>query len=246
MTHHCYHASVSKIPTSVQKRVLESRDLEPRRRTINSVDYYHCVYELLYRDIESSIGSVPTLSPSQGATLMKRQLLLSVALSVLATSAFALPAAEQATPQAKPDAAHISQTVAEGGRDRLEQKGLVEGGDRLQERNAVAEGGRDRLEQKGLVEGGSERLQKREFVAEGGRDRLEQKGLVEGGSDRLLDSANSLPRAAPTVWKKCIKHRAEPVVAQKKARSPVIGLLTLWNLSRHCPVSSSTPIKRFC
>ena len=104
---------------------------------------------------------------------MKRQLLLSVALSVLATSAFALPAAEQAIPQVKSDAVHISQTVAEGGRDRLEQKGLVEGGsDRLQERNAVTEGGRDRLEQKGLVEGGSDRLQERNAVAEGGSDRL--------------------------------------------------------------------------
>lgn len=78
---------------------------------------------------------------------MKRQLLLSVALSVLATSAFALPATEQAIPQAKADAAHISQTVAEGGRDRLEQKGLVEGGsDRLQQREFVAEGGSDRLD----------------------------------------------------------------------------------------------------
>ncbi|QJI18984.1 MULTISPECIES: hypothetical protein [Pseudomonas] len=106
---------------------------------------------------------------------MKRQLLLSVALSVLATSAFALPAAEQAIPQAKADASHIGQTVAEGGRDRLEQKGLVEGGsDRLQKREFVTEGGRDRLEQKGLVEGGSDRLQQREFVAEGGSDRLEE------------------------------------------------------------------------
>ena len=82
---------------------------------------------------------------------MKRQLLLSVALSVLATSAFALPATEQAIPQAKADAAHISQTVAEGGRDRLEQKGLVEGGAEQANKRAytegVAEGGADRLQE---------------------------------------------------------------------------------------------------
>jgi hypothetical protein len=60
--------SESKIPTSVQNRPLETPDLEPPRRTINSVDYYHCVYELLYRLIKSSIALVPTLSPSQGAT----------------------------------------------------------------------------------------------------------------------------------------------------------------------------------
>ncbi len=43
------------------------------------------------------------------------------------------------------------------------------------ERNAVAEGGRDRLEQKGLVEDGSSRANKRAYadgVVEGGADRL--------------------------------------------------------------------------
>ncbi|KAA0949202.1 MULTISPECIES: hypothetical protein [unclassified Pseudomonas] len=109
---------------------------------------------------------------------MKRQLLLSFALSVLATSAFALPAAEQVTPQIKTDAAHISQTLAEGGRDRLEQKGLVEGGAEQANKRAytegVAEGGRDRLEEKGLVEGGADRLLERNAVAEGGADRLQE------------------------------------------------------------------------
>jgi hypothetical protein len=59
--------SESKIPITGQKRPPETPDLEPFRGTINSVDYYHCVYELLYRLIESSIGFVPTLSPSYGA-----------------------------------------------------------------------------------------------------------------------------------------------------------------------------------
>jgi hypothetical protein len=60
-------ASGSKIPTTGQKRPPETPDLERFNGTINSVDYYHCVYELLYRLIESSIALVPTLSPSNGA-----------------------------------------------------------------------------------------------------------------------------------------------------------------------------------
>lgn len=58
---------------------------------------------------------------------MKRQILLSLAFSVLAANAFAHP------------------MVAEGGADRLQERGLAEGGaDRLQERG-LAEGGSDRL-----------------------------------------------------------------------------------------------------
>jgi hypothetical protein len=60
-------ASESKIPTPVQKRRPQSHGLQGLQRTINSVDYYHCVYELLYRLIESSIALVPNLSPSYGA-----------------------------------------------------------------------------------------------------------------------------------------------------------------------------------
>ena len=37
---------MSKIPTTVQNRGLERRVLEPPQRTINSVDYYQCIYEL--------------------------------------------------------------------------------------------------------------------------------------------------------------------------------------------------------
>jgi hypothetical protein len=56
-----------KIPMPVQKRSPEMPDLEPLQRTINSVDYYHCAYELLYRFIESSIALVPTFPHSLGA-----------------------------------------------------------------------------------------------------------------------------------------------------------------------------------
>jgi hypothetical protein len=160
---------VSKIPTAVQNRVLERLDLEPLQGTINSVDYYHCVYELLYRLIKSSISPVPTLSPSQGATIMKRQLLATVLLSVLASSAFALPAAEQATPQNKAQAMQTSQTVARSGSQEDENRDYAKG--------AVAENGYNRLQEKGLVEGGAEQANKRAYtegVAEGGADRLQE------------------------------------------------------------------------
>ncbi len=62
---------------------------------------------------------------------MKRQLLLSVAFSVLAANVFAASSAQPA--------------VAEGGSDRLIESRIVEGGsDRLID-SRVAEGGSDRL-----------------------------------------------------------------------------------------------------
>jgi hypothetical protein len=71
---------------------------------------------------------------------MKRQLLLSLAFSVLAANAFAHP------------------VVAEGGADRLNENRVAEGGaDRLQG-NRVAEGGADRLQDRRLAEGGADRL----------------------------------------------------------------------------------------
>jgi hypothetical protein len=72
---------------------------------------------------------------------MKRQILLSLAFSVLAANAFAHP------------------VVAEGGSDRLIESRVAEGGsDRLLERR-IAEGGADRLQERGLAEGGADRLQ---------------------------------------------------------------------------------------
>ncbi len=115
---------------------------------------------------------------------MKRQVLATVLLSVLASSAFALPAAEQAIPQNKAQAVESSQTLARSGSQEEDNRDYAKG--------AVAENGRNRLEQKGLVEGGSENANKRAYtegVAEGGRDRLEQKGLVEGGAEQANDRA---------------------------------------------------------
>ncbi|HCN44856.1 MAG TPA: hypothetical protein DIT18_03690, partial [Pseudomonas sp.] len=69
---------------------------------------------------------------------MKRQLLLSLALSVVATSAFAVPAADQhLSAEARSSSATVSQplnTLAEGGSDRV-----------IERANRVAEGGGDRV-----------------------------------------------------------------------------------------------------
>ncbi len=69
---------------------------------------------------------------------MKRELLLSLTLSMLASTAFALPAADQATPQVKDSHSVFSQTVAADGSDRTPQgQTLAEGGnDRLKEKKA--------------------------------------------------------------------------------------------------------------
>ena len=117
---------------------------------------------------------------------MKRQLLATVLLSDLASSAFALPAAEQATPQNKAQAVQSSQTLARSGSQEDENrdyaKGAVaENGSEHANKRAytegVAEGGRDRLEQKGLVEGGAEQA----------NDRAYTQGVAEGGADRLQE-----------------------------------------------------------
>jgi len=80
---------------------------------------------------------------------MKRQLLLSLSLSMLASTAFALPAADQATPQVKQDHSVFSQTVAADGSDRTPQgQTLAEGGnDRLKEKGLITQDGSDRTPQ---------------------------------------------------------------------------------------------------
>ena len=70
-------------------------------------------------------------------TIMKRQVLLSIAFSVFAVNAFAATSAQP--------------VVAEGGSDRLIESRVAEGGsDRLIE-NRIAEGGSDRLIQNRTV-----------------------------------------------------------------------------------------------
>ncbi|WP_339431802.1 MULTISPECIES: hypothetical protein [unclassified Pseudomonas] len=105
---------------------------------------------------------------------MKRQLLLSLTLSMLASTAFALPAAEQATPQVKTSYSVFSQTVAADGSDRTPQgQTLAEDGyDKTPQGQALAENGRNRLEQKGLVEDGYDKTPQGQALAEGGGDRV--------------------------------------------------------------------------
>jgi len=103
---------------------------------------------------------------------MKRQVLATVLLSVLASSAFALPAAEQAIPQNKAQAVQSSQTLARSGSQEEENrdyaKGIAEGG---------AEQANDRAYTQGVAEGGAEQA----------NDRAYAQGLAEGGADRLKE-----------------------------------------------------------
>jgi len=121
---------------------------------------------------------------------MKRQLLMSLSLSLLASTAFALPASEQATPQAKDSHSAYSQTVAEGGRDRLEEKGLVEGGsDRTPQGQTLAADGSDRTPQgQTLAADGSDRTPQGQTLAADGSDRTPLgEALAEGGGDRVIE-----------------------------------------------------------
>lgn len=87
---------------------------------------------------------------------MKRQVLATVLLSILASSAFALPASEQVTPQVKADAVHFNQTVARSGSQEQENRDYAKG--------AVAENGSEQANKRAYTEG----------VAEGGADRLQE------------------------------------------------------------------------
>ncbi|QTT91192.1 hypothetical protein [Pseudomonas chlororaphis] len=112
---------------------------------------------------------------------MKRQLLLSLTLSILAANAFALPAAEQATPQVKASTSVLTQTLAADGGDRTPQGQTLasDGSDRTPQGQTLASDGSDRTPQgQTLAEDGFDRTPLGQAVAEGGRDRLEEKGLV--------------------------------------------------------------------
>ena len=109
---------------------------------------------------------------------MKRHLLLSLTLSVLAANAFALPAAEQATPQVKASHSVFTQTLAEGGSDRLIERNKVaaDGYDRTPQGQSVAEDGYDRTPQgQNVAEDGYNRTPQGQTVAEGGADRLAER-----------------------------------------------------------------------
>ena len=109
-------------------------------RAITAIDVHHRPNEILLKILTRNIGSIPTTTPPEH-TLMKRHIILSLAFSVLATSAFATDLAHPVSATQQPA------VIAEGGSDRLQQNRVAEGGsDRLQQ-NRVAEGGSDRLTQ---------------------------------------------------------------------------------------------------
>jgi hypothetical protein len=145
------------------------------------------VFMNFYIDLSRvALAPYPLNRPPKEQPIMKRQVLATVLLSVLASSAFALPAAEQAIPQVKADAVQFSQTLARSGSQEEENrdyaKGAVaENGSEQANKRAYTEGvtenGRNRLEEKGLVEGGAEQANERAYtqgVAEGGADRLQE------------------------------------------------------------------------
>lgn len=89
---------------------------------------------------------------------MKRQLLLSLTLSMLASTAFALPAADQATPQVKDTHSVFSQTVAADGSDRTPgQTVAADGSDRTPGQTVAADGS-DRTPGQTVAEGGGDRV----------------------------------------------------------------------------------------
>jgi hypothetical protein len=134
-----------------------------------------------------ALPSYPIYRPPKEQPIMKRQLLLSLTLSMLASTAFALPAAEQATPQVKDSHSAYSHTVAADGSDRTPQgQTLAEGGnDRLKEKGLITEDGYDKTPQgQSVAEDGYDKTPQGQAVAENGRNRLEEKGLVEDGYDK--------------------------------------------------------------
>ncbi|SDB24787.1 hypothetical protein, partial [Pseudomonas sp. NFACC17-2] len=101
---------------------------------------------------------------------MKRQLLMSLSLSLLASTAFALPASEQATPQVKDSHSVYSQTVAEGGNERLKEKGLAaDGTERTPQGQTLAADGTERTPQgQTLAADGTERTPQGQTLAADG------------------------------------------------------------------------------
>src|SRR3989344_2570550 len=133
-------------------------------------------------------------------------LLRSLTLSMLASTAFALPAADQATPQVKDTHSVFSQTVAADGSDRTPgQTVSADGSDRTPGQTiaadgsdrtpgqTVAEGGNDRLREKGLIaEDGYDQTPQGQTVAADGSDRTPGQTIAEGGGDRVIERNSTM------------------------------------------------------
>ncbi|VVP95904.1 hypothetical protein PS918_03683 [Pseudomonas fluorescens] len=125
---------------------------------------------------------------------MKRQLLLSLTLSMLASTAFALPAADQATPQVKDSHSAFSQTVAADGSDRTPGQTVAEGGnDRLKEKGLLTEDGYDQTPQgQTVAEDGYDQTPQGQTVAADGSDRTPGQTVAEGGGDRVIERNSAM------------------------------------------------------
>jgi hypothetical protein len=166
-----------------------------------------------------ALHSYPIYRPPKEHPNMKRQLLLSLTLSMLASTAFALPAADQATPQVKDSHSVFShtlaadgsdrtpgQTLAEGGNDRLKEKGLLteDGYDQTPQGQSVAADGSDRTPGQTLAADGSDRTPGQTLAADGsdrtpgqtlaadGSDRTPGQTLAEGGGDRVIERNSAM------------------------------------------------------
>lgn len=118
---------------------------------------------------------------------MKKQILASLILATLTSSAFALPGNEQ-PPLIELKSVHHESTVAEGGAERLiESRDVAENGSERTKAFRVAEGGSQRLiDSRDIAEGGSDRLIDSRDIAEGGSDRLiENRDVAENGNERV-------------------------------------------------------------
>jgi len=126
--------------------------------------------------------------------------LIAVAAFALSATAFAVPSNQEdrfftqfteQQPTIAADGADRNpqgQTLAENGRDRLEEKGLVEDGyNKTPQGQAVAEGGADRLQDRRLVQDGSDRTPQGQALAADGSDRTQLgQALAADGSDKTL------------------------------------------------------------
>jgi hypothetical protein len=138
-----------------------------------------------------ALHSYPLYRPPTEHLIMKRQLLFSLTLSMLASTAFALPAADQAIPQAKDNHSVFSQTIAADGSDRTPQGQTLaaDGSDRTPQGQTLAADGSDRTPQgQTLAADGSDRTPQGQTLAADGSDRTPQgQTLAEGGGDRVIE-----------------------------------------------------------
>jgi hypothetical protein len=195
--------SESKIPNPVRRKAPVYKAC--REQSIPLI--INIAFMNFYIDLSRvALHSYPLYRPPKEHPIMKRQLLLSLTLSMLASTAFALPAAEQAIPQAKDSHSVFSQTLAEGGNDRLKEKGLIteDGYDQTKQGQTVAADGSDRTPGQTVAADGSDRTPGQTVAADGsdrtpgqtvaadGSDRTPGQTLAEGGGDRVIERNSTM------------------------------------------------------